>query len=60
MISEDFQSVIPSTNIMYPVTKIKKLPKAYQSLEIPKALHIDPVIIKSNKEVWINEWLNAS
>jgi len=50
MLSEDFQSVIPSTNIMYPVTKIKKLPEAYQSLEIPKVLQIDPAIIKSNKE----------
>ena len=60
MLSEDFQSVIPSTNIMYPVTKIKKLPEAYQSLEIPKVLQIDPTIIKSNKEIWIQEWLNAS
>ena len=30
MLSEDFQSVIPSTNIMYPVTKIHNLPEAYQ------------------------------
>ena len=60
MLSEDFQSVIPSTNIMYPVTKVKKLPEAYQFLEIPKVLQIDPSIIKSNKEVWIEEWLNAS
>ena len=60
MLSEDFQSVIPSTNIMYPVTKIKKLPEAYQFLDIPKVLQIDPTIIKSNKEIWIQEWLNAS
>ena len=60
MLSEDFQSVIPSTNIMYPVTKIKKLPEAYQFLKIPKVLQLDPSIIKSNKDVWIEEWLNAS
>ena len=60
ILSEDFQSVIPSTNIMYPVIKIKKMPEAYQSLEIPKVLQIDPVIINSNKEIWIEEWLNAS
>jgi thiamine transport system substrate-binding protein len=60
MLSEDFQSVIPSTNIMYPVTKIKKLPEAYQFLKIPKVLQLDPNIIKSNKKVWIEEWLNAS
>ena len=60
MLTEDFQSIIPSTNIMYPVTKINNLPEAYKSLEIPKVLQIDPTIIKSNKEVWIEEWLNAS
>jgi thiamine transport system substrate-binding protein len=60
MLSEDFQSVIPSTNIMYPVIKINNLPKAYQSLEIPKPLQIDPSIINANKEIWIEEWLNAS
>jgi len=44
---------------MYPVIKIN-LPKAYQSLEIPKPLQIDPSIINANKEIWIEEWLNAS
>ena len=31
-----------------------------QSLEIPKVLQIDPTIINTNKEDWIEEWLNAS
>jgi len=60
MLTEDFQSIIPSTNIMYPVIKINNLPEVYKSLEIPKALQIDPSIIKSNKQIWIEEWLNAS
>lgn len=60
MLTEDFQSIIPLTNIMYPVIKINDLPEAYKSLEIPKVLQIDPAIIESNKEVWIEEWLNAS
>ena len=60
MLTDDFQSIIPSTNIMYPVTKINNLPEAYKSLEIPKVLQIDPAIINSNKEFWIEEWLNAS
>ena len=59
MISEDFQSVIPSTNIMYPVTKVNNLPEAFNYLEIPKALQLNPRDINANKEVWINEWLNA-
>ena len=60
MLSESFQSIIPSTNIMYPVTKINNLPDSFKSLKIPKALQIDPAIIRKNKEAWIEEWLNAS
>ena len=60
MISEDFQSVIPSTNIMYPVIKINDLPEAYNSIEIPKAIQTDPITINKNKKLWIEEWLNAS
>jgi len=60
MLSNDFQSIIPSTNIMYPVIKIDNLPEAYYGLKIPKALQIDPVTINENKSIWIEEWLNAS
>ena len=60
ILSQDFQSVIPSTNIMYPVIKIDNLPDAFKTLEIPKTLQIESNIIRSNKEVWIQEWLNAS
>ncbi len=59
MISDDFQSIIPSTNIMYPVTNIS-LPDAYNKLEVPKHLQLTPKDIDDNKEAWINEWLNAS
>ena len=60
MLTKDFQSVIPSTNIMYPVIKINSLPEAYKKLEIPKAIQIDPATINANKNIWIEEWLNAS
>ena len=58
--SNDFQSVIPSTNIMYPVTKIKDLPDAFKDLEVPKYLQLNPEEINNKKEKWIDEWLNAS
>ncbi len=61
MLSDNFQSIIPSTNIMYPVTNINNLPDAFKNLAIPKkALQINPKEINDNKEDWINEWLNAS
>ena len=41
MLSDDFQSIIPSTNIMYPVTSVS-LPEAYNKLEIPNAIQLDP------------------
>ena len=59
MISNDFQSVIPSTNIMYPITNESILPDAFNLLEVPKMLQIDPTEINKNKDEWINEWLNA-
>ena len=60
MLSDDFQSVIPSTNIMYPVTNLNHLPEAFKNLEIPKVIQINPEEINNNKEDWIDEWLNAS
>ncbi len=60
MLSEDFQSVIPSTNIMYPVTNIKDLPEAFDKLNVPNFIQMDPKEINKNKEKWIDEWLNAS
>ena len=59
MLSEEFQSVIPSTNIMYPVTKVKDLPKAFDNLKVPKFIQIDPKEINKNKEKWIDEWINS-
>ena len=59
ILTEEFQSVIPSTNIMYPATKINNMPEAFKSLEIPNALQIDPILINRNKNLWIEEWLNA-
>ena len=60
ILSEEFQSVIPSTNIMYPVTNIKDLHEAFDRLEVPKFIQLDPKEINKNKEKWIDEWLNAS
>ena len=60
MLSEEFQTVIPSTNIMYPVTNIKDLPEAFDKLDVPNFIQMDPKEINKNKEKWIDEWLNAS
>ena len=59
MISDDFQKVIPGTNIMYPVIDVE-MPEAFNKLEIPELLQLNPKDINDNKDAWINEWLNAS
>ena len=61
MLSSEFQSVIPQTNIMYPVINNKNiLPDAYKNIIIPKkSLQINPELFDKNKEFWIEEWLNA-
>ena len=48
------------TNIMYPSTNIKDLPKAFDKLDVPNFIQMDPKEINKNKEKWIDEWLNAS
>ena len=55
-----FSFVIPSTNIMYPVANKSILPDAFNQLEVPNILQLDPAEINQNKDKWINEWLNAS
>ena len=60
MLSKEFQSVIPSTNIMYPVTNIKDLAVAFDKLDIRIFIEMDRNEINKNKEKWIDEWLNAS
>ena len=57
--SNEFQSEIPTKNIMYPVTNIK-LPEAYKLLnQSNNKLLIKPELEKKKKKEWINEWLNS-
>ena len=60
MLTDDFQSSIPSTNIMYPVINLKDgLPDSFSELSIPsKVLQINPTIIMNKRDEWTQEWLN--
>lgn len=63
MISEDFQSIIPTTNWMLPVkTPNKGLPEAFmpENIHYPtQPLSIAPLDIQKNSVIWIDEWLEA-
>lgn len=61
MMSEKFQSIIPTTNWMYPAAlKPEKLPPAFKRLiKPPHALLYDDIEIAANRKLWVNEWLEA-
>ncbi len=59
MLSESVQSVIPTTNWMYPVTDVA-LPAGFDSLSVPeKVLHTSADEVEKNRKHWIREWQTA-
>jgi len=61
MLSENFQSIIPANNWMFPASlPPEKLPEAFQSLVDPSpVLLFDEAEVAKNRRVWVKEWLNA-
>ena len=59
MLTPAFQSLIPTTNWMYPVTNVT-LPKGYEQLTIPKrALMLSPKQVAEYRRDWVREWQRA-
>ena len=59
MVSEKFQTIIPTTNWMYPVINLDaKLDKAFLS-PIPKnkSLYFDPITAQETRKEALDEWL---
>lgn len=61
MLSEEFQTIIPTTNWMYPAQlDPKKLPEAFAGLIDPSpALLFSEDEIAAHRKQWVNEWLEA-
>ncbi|MGR3984696.1 MAG: thiamine ABC transporter substrate binding subunit [Gammaproteobacteria bacterium] len=61
ILSEAFQSAIPTGNWMYPATRLEAgLPAAFGQLARPsRALVIDPRRIAANKAKWVDEFSRA-
>lgn len=61
MLSEKFQSLIPTNNWMFPAALPKeKLPEAFKTLVDPSpALLFDEEEVAKNRRAWAREWLNA-
>ncbi|WP_375754070.1 thiamine ABC transporter substrate binding subunit [Vibrio sp. HN007] len=60
ILSEEFQSVIPTGNWMYPVTNVAQ-PEGFESLNVPvKSLEFAPEKVAENRKAWIREWQTAA
>lgn len=62
IMTKEFQSSLPLTNVMYPVMDIgDALPPEFEKLIVPvKPLLIDTEIVRDKRQKWIDEWLDAS
>ena len=58
---ETFQTIIPTTNWMYPASlPLEKLPEAFGELVKPKKVLIfDSSEVEANRKAWVSEWLDA-
>jgi len=61
MLSEDFQTIIPTTNWMYPaVLASDRLPADFRQLIDPSpALLLDDKLVASKRKAWVDEWLEV-
>ena len=61
MLSDRFQSIIPTTNWMYPATlAASKLPQDFKTLIDPSpALLFDDKSVSRGRKLWVNEWLDT-
>jgi thiamine transport system substrate-binding protein len=59
ILSDGFQSAMPTGNWMYPVTNVE-LPKGFDTLTVPsKALGFSADEVADNRKSWIREWQSA-
>ena len=61
MLSDSFQSIIPTTNWMYPATLARaKLPADFDKLIDPSpALLLNEELVASKRKSWVDEWLEV-
>lgn len=59
ILSDEFQSAMPTGNWMYPVTDVA-LPKGFETLNVPsKSLSFTAEEVEKMRKTWIREWQSA-
>ena len=59
ILTDDFQSIIPTTNWMYPVTKTQQPPEFNELIKPENAFLFSSEQVNNNRKVWVDEWLEA-
>lgn len=61
MLSDSFQSIIPTTNWMYPATLARsELPAGFEQLIVPSpALLLDEQMVANKRKSWVEDWLEV-
>ena len=60
LVSPQMQSIIPTTNWMYPVAKGATLPEGFSGLIKPqKALLLPPKEVSARRKEWVSAWLSG-
>ena len=60
MLEPEFQSLLPTTNWMYPAAKDASVPDGFETLIKPeKAFLFSPEEVQRNREAWTDAWVNG-
>lgn len=59
IVSDEFQSAVPTGNWMYPVTDVA-LPKGFKQLTVPsKSFSFSAEQVENNRKSWVREWQSS-
>ena len=59
ILTDDFQSIIPTTNWMYTVTNTEQPPEFNELIKPKNAFLFSSEEVKNNRKLWVDEWLQA-
>ncbi len=59
LLTTEAQSLIPTTNWMYPAVKDISLPEGFELTDKPAGLLLDDAMVASQQKRWLEEWIVA-
>lgn len=59
LLTENVQSILPTTNWMYPAKKGIELPDGFEQRSKPSGILLAEDIIANNQDIWLKEWVSS-